>query len=220
MIRAGSVIARSLRAERADEAGRVVGGLGAHRAVLVGRGRSPAGLLRGHQAGSLGGRADHADAGPPAADDGELDGLAAADDAADDAEPRDRGDREAAHRVEAEQLRPPAGGGDVEVGDAPDAAVDVGAAVDLDRTEEAGNRARRDDGPGDRRRGGAGGAEDDTPSAGPVDADDPQAPVEAGVVAVDRPLEVCERAGAVGGSTGSRGGRARRGAARDASRVR
>jgi hypothetical protein len=137
--------------------------------------------------------ADQADAGAASADGGELEGLATADGAVDEAELGDQRDGEAAERVQAEQLGPPADRRGVEIGHAPDAAVDVLAAGDLDRCEEAGDRARRDDGVGDRRVGRSGRAEDDAAAAAAVDSDDPQAPVEAAAVALDRPGEVGKR---------------------------
>ena len=83
---------------------------------------------RGHQAGGVGAGPIIRARAPAAADDGELERLAGTHGAAEQAEPRDRRDRQAAHRVEAEQLGPPADRGGVEVGQAPDAAVDVLAA--------------------------------------------------------------------------------------------
>ena len=100
------------------------------------------------------------------------------------AQPRGGGRVEAQHPVAARDGR------GVEVGGAPDPAVDVGPAADLDRREHPRHRARGEHRIGHAGRGSAGRAEQHAPARVEVDCGDPQAPVEARVHALERRSEL------------------------------
>ena len=89
--------------------------------------------------------------------------------------------RQVGGRVQAEHVRVTAGGGGVEVGGAPHAAVDVLAVADPHRGEQPGHRARRLHRLGHAGARGAGAAEHDPAAGPPVDRGDAQASVEPGL---------------------------------------
>ncbi len=100
---------------------------------------------------------------------------------------------EARGRVQAQDVGVAARRRGVEVGRAPDASVDVLAAVDLERREQPGHRARGGHRLRNARPGRAGAAEHHAPAAGPVDRRHAQPSVEPGAVALDVAEQAVER---------------------------